>query len=194
MLDPFTGQFISVDLPIGFDSGSWNPYGYVGNNPVTVTDPNGLQGSAPIIGVGSGTTCPGADALAYLLQQLSKAPNKDCIPSILRVCSNGAATGLLALIKEAALATYISQTPCPLISDPRAHCATEMHGQPQSSKPWCNSGSICFDSTLCASTVGDRAGGLLFELMNYCNCKYHRDYGFEGPAADVSGACSRGPV
>ena len=40
VLNPFTGQFTSVD-PIGF-WGGWNPYEYVGNDPVEYDDPFGL--------------------------------------------------------------------------------------------------------------------------------------------------------
>ena len=38
--DPVTGRFISQD-PIGFFGGDQNLYGYVGNRPVTFTDPTG---------------------------------------------------------------------------------------------------------------------------------------------------------
>jgi RHS repeat-associated protein len=41
LLNPFTGSFISLD-PIGFYGGTWNPYEYVGNNPVVFSDPSGL--------------------------------------------------------------------------------------------------------------------------------------------------------
>ncbi|WP_342596957.1 RHS repeat-associated core domain-containing protein [Cyanobacterium aponinum UTEX 3222] len=37
-----TGRFISVD-PISFDSGTYNLYGYVDNNPVSNVDPSGLD-------------------------------------------------------------------------------------------------------------------------------------------------------
>ncbi|WP_324282070.1 RHS repeat-associated core domain-containing protein [Cyanobacterium aponinum UTEX 3221] len=37
-----TGRFISVD-PISFESGTYNLYGYVDNNPVNSKDPSGLQ-------------------------------------------------------------------------------------------------------------------------------------------------------
>jgi len=38
--DPQVGRFISED-PIGFEGGDVNLYAYVGNNPVTLIDPNG---------------------------------------------------------------------------------------------------------------------------------------------------------
>jgi RHS repeat-associated protein len=44
LLDPVTGQFISVD-PIGFDGGDWNPRRYVGNSPTGFVDPTGLANS-----------------------------------------------------------------------------------------------------------------------------------------------------
>jgi RHS repeat-associated protein len=40
--DPAIGRFLSED-PIGFDGGDVNLYTYVGNRPLTVTDPTGLQ-------------------------------------------------------------------------------------------------------------------------------------------------------
>lgn len=40
--DPQLGRFISKD-PIGFKGGDINLYAYVGNNPVTYTDPKGLE-------------------------------------------------------------------------------------------------------------------------------------------------------
>ncbi|MGC3972209.1 MAG: RHS repeat-associated core domain-containing protein [Pirellulales bacterium] len=39
--DPLTGDWISAD-PIGFDSGTYNLYEYVGNDPLNKTDPTGL--------------------------------------------------------------------------------------------------------------------------------------------------------
>ena len=40
--DPMEGRFISKD-PIEFKGGDANLYGYVGNNPINVTDPEGLS-------------------------------------------------------------------------------------------------------------------------------------------------------
>jgi RHS repeat-associated protein len=40
--DGETGRFISVD-PISFDSGTYNLYGYVDNNPISNIDPTGLE-------------------------------------------------------------------------------------------------------------------------------------------------------
>jgi len=39
--DPLAGRFLSLD-PIGFESGDFNFYRYIGNNPVNHTDPSGL--------------------------------------------------------------------------------------------------------------------------------------------------------
>lgn len=46
--DPAMGRFLSED-PIGFSSGDPNPYRYVGNNPVSLTDPLGLCSSATYV-------------------------------------------------------------------------------------------------------------------------------------------------
>ncbi len=46
VLNPFTGQFSSVD-PIGFDGGDRNLRRYVGNSPLDWVDPYGLQRSEP---------------------------------------------------------------------------------------------------------------------------------------------------
>jgi len=40
--DPLVGRFLSLD-PIGFESGDFNFYRYVANNPVNYTDPSGLE-------------------------------------------------------------------------------------------------------------------------------------------------------
>ncbi len=54
--DPAQGRFVSNDL-IGFASGDFNLYRYVGNNPISATDPTGLAASieyAILIGAISG--------------------------------------------------------------------------------------------------------------------------------------------
>jgi RHS repeat-associated protein len=43
MYDPQLGRFISED-PIGFAGGDVNLYGYVWSNPISFTDPMGLDG------------------------------------------------------------------------------------------------------------------------------------------------------
>ncbi|WP_259295230.1 polymorphic toxin type 37 domain-containing protein, partial [Paraburkholderia sp. DHOC27] len=57
--DPVTSRFISED-PVGWASGQSNAYAYVGGDPVSLSDPSGLQWAFPITpvpvpGVGPGT-------------------------------------------------------------------------------------------------------------------------------------------
>jgi RHS repeat-associated protein len=44
--DPQTAQFLTRD-PLGFASGSQNPYAYTNNDPTNLTDPTGLSGCNP---------------------------------------------------------------------------------------------------------------------------------------------------
>jgi len=48
--DDTSGRWPTVD-PIGFGGGDWNPYRYVGNEPIVVADPLGLQGGLPACNV-----------------------------------------------------------------------------------------------------------------------------------------------
>ncbi|MFL9951612.1 RHS repeat-associated core domain-containing protein [Paraburkholderia agricolaris] len=58
---PATGRFISED-PIGYASGQTNAYAYVGGNPVSYSDPSGLQVPFPYTPVppppGAGSNTP----------------------------------------------------------------------------------------------------------------------------------------
>ncbi|WP_176225107.1 RHS repeat domain-containing protein [Methylomagnum ishizawai] len=55
--DPGTGRYVESD-PIGLKGGI-NTYGYVGNNPVGLVDPSGLDGTGPWTGFGSDILVPG---------------------------------------------------------------------------------------------------------------------------------------
>jgi len=58
---PDLGRFIQTD-PIRFDAGDGNIYRYVGNNPVNLIDPMGLQGSDYNKRTG-GSANPGSEAV-----------------------------------------------------------------------------------------------------------------------------------
>lgn len=71
--DPVIGRWLTKD-PIGFDGGDTNLYAYVGGNPMSYVDPNGLSAFGATLGEGGigggsvnpagGGVCPGGSAVA----------------------------------------------------------------------------------------------------------------------------------
>ncbi|EKD26167.1 MAG: YD repeat-containing protein, partial [uncultured bacterium] len=64
-LDVNTGRFLSED-PIGFNSGDWNFYRYVGNNVINEIDPIGLKAWYKYLGLGSPKGCDKNDSCPIL--------------------------------------------------------------------------------------------------------------------------------
>ncbi|MFC5771125.1 RHS repeat-associated core domain-containing protein, partial [Thauera sinica] len=62
--DPTIGRYISPD-PIGL-AGGLNSFGYASQNPLSFTDPDGLQATAVLGGFGGGSSVAGAGATAGL--------------------------------------------------------------------------------------------------------------------------------
>jgi len=69
--DPTVGRFVTKD-PIGFGGGDYNLYGYVGNNPINFSDPDGLfaQVIPPLLIYG-----PSVIATAWMaIKEIAKNP------------------------------------------------------------------------------------------------------------------------
>ena len=73
--DPIVGRFVSVDPLMDIaDPQQWNGYSYSGNNPVTLSDPSGLD---PCIHGGGGCHYDGTDP-DYALEQPGSEPAGPC--------------------------------------------------------------------------------------------------------------------
>ena len=152
-------------------------YGYVSNNPCMLVDPYGNEpqgknsqqtGSVvPQIKTsvgkgGSGNKCPGQDAYNLLLRTIRA--NKACMNAIQQVCPNGASKAISSI-------KFVTKQAC-IVNAPADPCATDVTTIGSGNSYKCTSSDICFNSKTCSDPVGERAGDLLFELINYCNCTF----------------------
>ena len=163
--------------------GGEHPYGYALNNPITYTDPAGLN---PNPGIGQ-RQCPGKDAYDLLLKTIRG--NKACENAISQICPKGASKELSS--KGLGSITFIVLDVCDE-KNPKAVCATHAKWRHRGNSWTCTPTDICFNTSTCSQSVGQRAGDLLFELINYCNCKYKNappDKKFEAPAEHVIAVC-----
>jgi hypothetical protein len=180
-----------------------HPYGYANNNPMMYIDPYGMSpqtNGSPTVSIGnggSGNSCPGSAAYNLIVATFSK--NKACLQAIQRVCPYGFAAEVAQvpfMQCKPVLKKGESGTACmnnPSNPPPRAQTGKDKQGNQSS----CFVGYICVNPDVCsgknlpkgATAVGRLAGDLLFEMMNWCNCKYHSQFGGEQPANDVIDVC-----
>lgn len=90
--DPATSRFLTPD-PLGFAGSGVNLYAYVGNNPVTGIDPNGLAGDiGGWFGIGPGSGGPGSGAAGF-----ESEVNKEILERALRQAGDSSATQSTAI-------------------------------------------------------------------------------------------------
>ena len=173
-IDTAKARWISED-PIGFQFRDTNLYGYVSFNPLSWVDPSGLGSDA---GIGKGQ-CPGADAVDYVRNLLHTHPN--CLQDFLKLCNSQSLDKLLSQIK------FVNRPHCDS-KDPAIPCQVDNTGKPVPGKS-CVASDICFSSTTCAQSTKQKANDLLFEIGNWCNCKYHKLTGGEEPTQKMCRDC-----
>ena len=134
-------------------------------------------------GLGGGE-CPGKDAVNYLKRRLHHYPN--CLSDFLKTCNGQSLEAVLSQI------TFVTRSLC----DPKVSttpCGTDLKpGSGTPDKP-CEPLDICFSQFECNRDDEHRANALLFEMANWCNCKYHKLHGGEGPAEDMCKHCGFPP-
>jgi hypothetical protein len=161
-----------------------NAYPYAKLNPATISAEAGFAWLLDRKGDRPGTVkkkgCPGADALKWVRDLLSK--NKKCRDAFLKYCKKGL-DGALELTggDEAFVINKLCK--------PHADACTDTLGGSETSK--CNPTTICFNESLCKKDARSRGEALLWELTNYCDC-----YNRKGPvdrnesaAKEVGRAC-----
>ncbi|MCW3096933.1 MAG: repeat-associated core domain protein [Chthonomonadaceae bacterium] len=173
-IDNAKGRWINED-PIGFQSRDTNLYAYVSANPVSWEDPSGLD---PIGGIGAGQ-CPGPLAVDQIRKLLHSHGN--CLKDFLQLCNGQSLDAVLSQI------TFTVRPHCDS-KDPSIPCQVDNKGKPVPGKS-CVATAICFSSPTCYQSPEQKANDLLFELGNWCNCKYHKLTGGEGPTVKMCRDC-----
>jgi hypothetical protein len=141
--------------------------------------------------------CPNlAAGYDFLFQHIKNRSN--CIAAINRVCPGG-------LAFEIGQVPFISKQPCNSSQPLSDSCVDHnLSGAPMPppfppqygpKSTSCGSNEICFSPLLCNAAPRIVASHLLFEMMNWCNCKYHNNYSPdlnrpEKPAEDVTKICA----
>jgi len=168
------GRWLNKD-PIGFNSGDVNLYRYANCNPATYVDSSGLNPPKPGIG---NRECPGADAVDLIRKLLHTRPN--CLKDFQKLCNGQSLGTVLSQIK------FVIRKPCNP-TDPTVPCLVDAPGVIAGKQ--CVPKDICFSSFECSRSKKHRANDLLFEIGNWCNCKYHKLAGGEAPTVHMCLDC-----
>ena len=191
---------------------SQNLYIYADNLPVLLKDPSGAQSTNPPAidlppiylpppktipipnpvpppirgyppfhpGIGQ-SDCPGKDAVDYIKLVQDLFPN--CMHDFLKLCNGQSLDKVLSQI------VFVIMVHCD--ADPTVPCSTDIKwlGHKEGPGQPCKPLDICFSIDTCSASLEYRASSLLFEIGNWCNCKYHKVAGGEAPTENMCRDC-----